>query len=306
MKSLSFLLCVALLISMGFGGLIAMSEPLPVDVGDEIEIISEFPVEVDSLEEFIQSYYELLDSESYLKQFRFLDTKANHLENHEELLNPFFGKLMAIRNGSPQPVKILQIGDSHVKPGYFSTTVRGSLLNFFQPGLAIDDAAIQYHFKGINGASFSNLTPNYAIFDKIRELQPDLLIISLGTNDAQGNYNAARFRGEMQGFMTRLLDAHPNPTLLFTLPGDCSKNGKHNSNVSKLGSEIKDYAKARGFAWWDLFEVMGGNRSVNKWKAQDLASKDLIHFSPKGYMLQGYLFYHALMSAYKDLAEGSR
>jgi len=123
---------------------------------------------------------------------------------------------------------------------------------------------------------------------------------------AQGNYNAARFRGEMQGFMTRLLDAHPNPTLLFTLPGDCSKNGKHNSNVSKLGSEIKDYAKARGFAWWDLFEVMGGNRSVNKWKAQDLASKDLIHFSPKGYMLQGYLFYHALMSAYKDLAEGSR
>ncbi|HPN41379.1 MAG TPA: GDSL-type esterase/lipase family protein [Candidatus Cloacimonadota bacterium] len=304
MKGLRLLLSIAVLSSLGFHGLIAISEPLPMAVEDEIEIISEFPVEVDSLEEFIQSYYELLDSETYLKEFKFLDQKANHLDNHKQLLAPLFGKLMALRNGSTERVSIYQIGDSHIKPGYFSTTVRGSLLNFFQPGVPIDAAAIQYHFTGINGASFSNLTPNDAIFEKIKALQPDLLIVSLGTNDAQGNYVASRFRAEMQGFMTRLLAAQPEPKLIFTLPGDSSKNNKHNSNVAKVCSEIKDYARDHNFAWWDLFEVMGGSKSITKWKAKDLASQDLIHYSPKGYMLQGYLFYSALIRAYKDLAEG--
>ena len=49
MKGLRLLLSIAVLSSLGFHGLIAISDPLPVAVEDEIEIISEFPVEVDSL-----------------------------------------------------------------------------------------------------------------------------------------------------------------------------------------------------------------------------------------------------------------
>lgn len=301
---MSLLLCVSLLFSLGFCGLIAISDPLPVDVEDEIEIISEFPVEVDSLEEFIQSYYELLDSETYLKQFKFLDHKANRLENQDKLLGDFFARLMAIRNGATEPITIYQIGDSHIRPGYFSSTVRGSLLNFFQPGTSIGQAAIHYHFTGINGASFSNLTPNDAIFEKIKTLQPDLLIISLGTNDAQGTYNAARFQNELRGFMNRVTASQTKPTVLFTLPGDSNKKNKHNQDVDKVCAEIKAYARSQGYAWWDLHEVMGGSKSISKWKEKDLASQDLIHYSPKGYMLQGYLFYNALMRAYKAQAEG--
>ncbi len=40
--------------------------------------------------------------------------------------------------------------------------------------------------------------------------------------------------------------------------------------------------------------------------AQNFASQDLVHFSPKGYILQGYLFRDALMRAYKESAESPR
>lgn len=278
----------------------------PADWVDEIEIIQEFPVEVDCLEEFIQSYYELLDSENYLNQFSFLNQNANQIHNHGEMLSAFFAKLMAIRNGYPQSVTIYQIGDSHIKPGYVSTTVRGSLLNFFLPGLSNSESSINYYFTGINGASFLNLLGNDAIFDRIKELQPDLIIISLGTNDSQGNYKAASFVKSLTNFMQKLLENQPEPTIIFTLPADCAKNGKHNTNVSKVASEIKIYAQEKGHGWWDFYEVMGGSRSIFKWNEKELASKDLIHFSPKGYMLQGQLFYHALIRAYKSQAEGGK
>ncbi|MCB5229732.1 MAG: GDSL-type esterase/lipase family protein [Candidatus Cloacimonetes bacterium] len=276
---------------------------LPLDDLEEIEISEEFPVEIDCLEEFIQSYYELLESENYLKQFTFLNHEANRLHNPQPLLAAFFNKLMAVRNGANQPITIYQIGDSHIKPGYVSTTVRGSLLKFFQPDTPVSNALIQYHYTGINGASYTNLQSNAAIFEKIETLQPDLLIISLGTNDAQGRYNAANFRKAMNGFMAKVFEKQPNPTVIFGLPADCAKNGTHNTNVEKVAAEIMAYASERGFAWWNLYEVMGGSRSIFKWKQKDLASRDLIHFSPQGYMLQGYLFYHAMIHGYKAQTE---
>jgi lysophospholipase L1-like esterase len=94
--------------------------------------------------------------------------------------------------------------------------------------------------------------------------------------------------------------------VLFTLPPDGNKFGKHNSDIAKVSDEICDFAKANHYATWNLAEVMGGKSSISKWRTQDLASKDFLHFSPKGYMLQGYLLYAALMKAYKNQAEAGR
>jgi hypothetical protein len=47
---------------------------------------------------------------------------------------------------------------------------------------------------------------------------------------------------------------------------------------------------------------MGGKKSISKWRSEKLASKDMIHFSPQGYMLQGKLLYQALMRAYTSYA----
>ncbi len=280
------------------------SNDLPLAENEELEIILEFPIEVDSLDEFIQSYYELLDSDTYLKQFKFLAQEQNIISN-PQAIEGFFAKLMQLRNGNKEPVSILQIGDSHIKPGYFSTTVRGSLLNFFQAGLTVDSAILKYQYIGINGASFYNLTENEQVFETIKTQQPQLIIISLGTNDAQGNYDAQRFKQQLVSFMEKLYLQMPKPTILFTLPADSYKKSRHNADVKKVCNELKSYAQEHGFAWWDLYEVMGGYKSMDKWQANSLASKDKVHFSPKGYMLQGYLFYQALLRGYQNTVGGA-
>jgi lysophospholipase L1-like esterase len=259
---------------------------------------------VDSLEEFIQSYYELLANDNYLKQFSFLSFDHNTISNMKPV-EGFFKQLMKLRNGSKDPITIYQIGDSHIKPGYFSSTVRGALLNFFEDGISVNQAKLKYYHTGINGASFLNLTPNEQIFERIKKLQPDLIIISLGTNDAQGNYNAKNFRNQMNGFMDKVFAQISKPKIIFTLPPDTYKRRRHNADVKKVCTEIKTYAQDNGFAWWDMYEVMGGDKSIVKWRNNSLASKDMIHFSPKGYMLQGYLFYQAIMRSYQNLVGGS-
>ncbi len=282
----------------------AYADSLPIDLDTEIEQVPEFPIEVDALEEFIQSYYTLLESDEYLKSFKFLQTERNTIQNAAGGLNSFFYKLLELRSGLRDQVTIFQIGDSHIKPGFFSTTARSALLKYFGVNYTGSSPTLQYQFLAVNGGSFQNLLANDAIFNRCRELAPDLVVISLGTNDAQGNYNAARFRKELQAFMGKLELFQGQADILFTLPPDTNKRGKHNADVAKVSEEIMDYARDKGYAWWNLAEVMGGKSSIGKWRAQDFASKDLIHFSPKGYMLQGHLFYHALMKGYKNFTEG--
>ncbi len=279
---------------------------MPIDLINEIEQTEEFPIAVDTLEEFIQSYYALLDSDEYLKSFSFIKQSKNVIPDSDELMGAFLYKLMELRSGIRDRVTIFQFGDSHIKPGFFSTTARSSLIKYFGVAANGSSPTLNYQFMGVNGGSFQNLLGNDAIFNRCKELKPDLLVVSLGTNDSQGTYNATRFRGELLAFMNKMKDYQGEATVIFTLPPDGNKFGKHNSDITKVSDEICDYAKDNNYATWNLAEVMGGKGSISKWRAQDFASKDFLHFSPKGYMLQGYLFYTAIMQAYKSQAESGK
>lgn len=292
-KLLVLIICLALLN-------LTLAHTLPIDLANEIEQVEGYPIAVDTLEEFIQSYYALLESEQYLKTFKFLQRDKNVIPASDEYLGSFLYKLMELRGGLRERVTIWQFGDSHIRPGFFSTTARSSLVKYFELPAGGVTPTLSYQFNGVNGASYLNQLRNETLFARCRELQPDLIIVSLGTNDAQGSYNAQRFRKELNDFMRKLDQNRGEAAILFTLPPDSYKNGKPNADVAKVTSEIIGYAKDHGHAWWNLAEIMGGRGSIVKWRAQDFASQDLLHFSPKGYMLQGYLFYHALMQAYKD------
>ncbi len=275
---------------------------LPIDYRNEIEQVDEFPIAMDSLEEFIQSYYTLLDSDEYLSDFSFIKQNKNTIHNSDPHLADFLRKLMELRSGLRDRITVYQFGDSHIKPGFLSTTARSSLKKYFEASETGSFPRFDYQFSGVIGASFLNQVGNSRIFDRCRELKPDLIIISLGTNDAQGSYVADRFRRELRDFMAKLEPCRGETPILFTLPPDSHKRGKHNADLDKVRAEIVDFAKAGGHAWWNLGEVMGGKGSVVKWRSRDFASQDLIHFSPKGYMLQGQLLYHAIMKAYLSYA----
>jgi hypothetical protein len=70
-----------------------------------------------------------------------------------------------------------------------------------------------------------------------------------------------------------------------------NKNGILAQNVF-----YKLAAQTRG-AVWDQFEIMGGLKSMDKWRLAELAQKDRVHFTHSGYNLLGDLFYNAFISA---------
>jgi hypothetical protein len=53
-------------------------------------------------------------------------------------------------------------------------------------------------------------------------------------------------------------------------------------------------------AVWDLFEIMGGYKSMMKWYKAKLAARDKVHFAPKGYRILSDLMFEALMNSYNS------
>ncbi len=430
LNSLVLLICLILLVSLSLSGDSASR-------GELYLTEEEYPEEIDSLEEFIQSYYLLLDSSEYLSKFSLVDHDKNQILNSDPALRTFYHKLLELRNGVRDRVNILQVGDSHIQSGYFSGVARTSLQkyygnagrglvfpwrlagtnqpddirissnshwnrynvekgicgyglwtkaagnltirtnNFFgidnsynkvtlitkekensydwkmnnfaeTPFIEIHSFADQaiyqllwntpvreidlqfraedpedvanlygiilennvpgllYHSMGVNGATFEKMAKLDDFFAQTKLLDPDLIVISLGTNDAQGRYRGDHFAKNLKAFMTNLRSQLPDVPVLFTLPPDSNKGGKHNGDLEKVEKAIIEYAKKNGCAWWVLSDVMGGKNSIVKWRNQGLAAKDNLHFSPKGYMLQGHLFYQAMIKGYKAYAESKR
>ncbi|MEL6194349.1 MAG: peptidoglycan-binding protein, partial [Bacteroidota bacterium] len=54
-----------------------------------------------------------------------------------------------------------------------------------------------------------------------------------------------------------------------------------------------------GFSTWDLYYIMGGAGSIKTWYQESLAQGDRLHFTRKGYHLQGNLLFDAIIAAYE-------
>lgn len=169
--------------------------------------------------------------------------------------------------------------------------------------LSNGQGGILYHTIGVNGATFQSYNSAVLFMQQLPELKPDLLIVSLGTNESYaGKFDTAGFEEQVKTFMDAISQGCASCSVLFTTPADnCKlKKGKPftNDRVPLIGSSLKRYAARNGYAVWDLYEVMGGRGSMKQWKIQGLATGDYVHFTRKGYERQGSLLFEALLNTY--------
>jgi lysophospholipase L1-like esterase len=150
-------------------------------------------------------------------------------------------------------------------------------------------------------------------------LQPQLVIISLGTNEAYGRLDPLAFRNEIDKAVTLIRAHNPNVNILLTTPPDCMKAvrtahkkkvGKKyrtyyttryypNPYISMVTQQIMGYAREHGIACWNF-------NAVNKAQKDRFArgwAPDHIHFNVRGYQLQGQLLYEALEQSYTHYLE---
>lgn len=273
-------------------------------IGNDEIIMENLPEGVDLLEEFIRGHVALKNVDTNFSQWPFLRRELNEIPGADSLLAPFLFKMMELRGGLREQVTIYQFGGSHIKPGWFAGATETLFDSFFEEQSENPETpGFRFLYKGINGASFTNQFNNEGVFASYRDLKPDLIVISMGTNDAQGTFSAQRFRTALTKYMDKMYKYSGDTPILFTLPPDSYKNGVPNQDVAKVSNEIKAYAAEHGHAWWDLLQVMGGPGSISTWKNQGIGGKDMVHFNAQGYRLQGQLLYEALLRAYKSYAE---
>ena len=227
----------------------------------------------------------------------------NELTDSLGILNPFWEKLRLLHAGfSTDTIRIVHIGDSHIRGRILPRTTGTLLTETF--------GAISYTDMGINGAFCTTFTRPDRISD-IAALHPDLVILSFGTNESHNRrYNTLLHYRQMDELVRMLRDSLPNvPLLMTTPPGSYDSFRKSrrrrtysiNPRTAIAVETMRRFADDNGLAVWDMYEAVGGRqRACLNWQEAKLMRPDHVHYLPEGYVLQGELFYQALLKAYND------
>lgn len=258
----------------------------------------------------------LLNEPSNSTPASFRDCQDNSIDQPQFLQTASF-----ILADGQRPLRVLHIGDSHVAGKTFPLAVKQTLTHCLGEAESADfGRGVYFSFIGKNGATSTQLnTEDYmAAFS---EKHPDLIIVSLGTNEAHGmGYNEAQHEKQLDAFFDNLQTACPDAAILLTTPpGDylntsyisyrsSSRSRRRASRVrttkrinpmsSRCASFIADYGHGRHMAVWDLFTICGGEDTAQRnWATNNYMRPDRVHFQPDGYEIQGHMLGEALVRA---------
>lgn len=170
---------------------------------------------------------------------------------------------------------------------------------FVLQGVVMDytPAPIRYHTIGINGAQAKSYLQCNDLHQQLKNLSPDWVIVSLGTNEAYSQtFDVDTIQHAMESFIELIDQVTPQAAKLLCTPNDHLNRYQHpNPNVEPLIGMQKEMAEKHGWALWDFYQLMGGKGSINHWAKDSLTARDKIHFNRKGYERQGELFFDALL-----------
>lgn len=184
-------------------------------------------------------------------------------------------------------------------PTQNQTTLYGMVLENY------DRRGILYHMIGVNGAQFDHYSKSDYFFPQLRELNPDLIIVSLGTNESHNPaFRPETFFRQIDAFTHKIEQQAPLAQILFTTPADAWKGGHSNPHVKQAREVMIRYSLENGHAVWDFYEVMGGTEAIQSWYQSGLAARDRLHLSKEGYTLQARLFYEAFEKGYNAYLAG--
>ncbi len=170
-----------------------------------------------------------------------------------------------------------------------------------------DRPGVQYSSLGVNGAQVQMIVrhfnePHWAA--ELSHENPDLVVVSYGTNESlYPAYVEKEYPQELRRVIARLRAALPHASLLLMGPMDRG-TGPDISTPPALHAIIEAQRKVAaetGCAFFNTFEAMGGEGTMNRWYHSQprLVSADFLHPMPAGAAIVGELFEKALMEGYE-------
>lgn len=166
--------------------------------------------------------------------------------------------------------------------------------------LSTGKSGVNFHGIGVNGTKFSDYNKFPRFFDQLAALNPDLIIISLGTNESfYDTYTEEKLKSDMDIFNREMIKRGMTGSVLLTSPPPSMKKRKHiNSTATVYAYEMGVFANLNSWAFYDLHSVSRTSAAMPDWYAAKLTSSDRIHFIKPGYQLQAQLLVESIFNSY--------
>jgi lysophospholipase L1-like esterase len=175
--------------------------------------------------------------------------------------------------------------------------------DFMLRGFSIENSNPGFYYAsiGVNGASTSSYLKCQEFVNELTGIPPDLVIFSLGVNDTHdANFSKQKFIENYDSLVALVKIASPNCTFLFTTVTDNYMNRKTaNKRPIKAQEAMFELMEKHNAAVYDLYDVMGGYKSIYKWYKAGLAAKDKVHFNGRGYNILANLMFDAIDRSYR-------
>ena len=155
-----------------------------------------------------------------------------------------------------------------------------------EPGVALDNVAL----RGCSGTIFTRIN-EATLRQSFDLLDTRLVILQFGGNrmpGIAGSKNIESYMKELERQIDYLKQAAPQCTFLFIGPADMGKSytGKMGTwkGLPELNDSLREMALRNDVAYWDMFNVMGGEGSMAQWvkHSPPMAGPDYVHFTVRG------------------------
>ena len=168
-----------------------------------------------------------------------------------------------------------------------------------------ENSGVLYHSIGVNGAKVKHYVVAEHFMEQTRQLQPDLILISLGTNESlEQPERDPNFEDHLNKMVVRLQLLHSGvPIVFITPPGNFKNRTKKNPATEEIISALLRFTETHQLPLLNLYEAGGGKHFATAWSKKRLLQEDGVHFTRTGYELQGDMIYLALINAYNRHAE---
>ncbi len=166
-------------------------------------------------------------------------------------------------------------------------------------GIQVDNLAM----RGSSGLEFRRQDSAY-LKHMLDFLSPGLFIMQFGGNTVPYIKKTGYYKSSFKRELAYIKSLCPDAALIVIGPADMSRkeNGKFITweSVEPVRDALRSAALEADYAYWDMYEAMGGENSMDAFVQSDppLAQADYIHFTPKGANLMTEMFCNSLMVEY--------
>ncbi|MEN8191741.1 MAG: hypothetical protein ABFS12_02920 [Bacteroidota bacterium] len=170
-------------------------------------------------------------------------------------------------------------------------------------GVYIDNLPL----RGCSGVALKKI-PRKTLKEFNSILNYQLVILEFGLNILSGRKtNFKKYEQEMTEVITEFKKSFPNTSFLLVGVHDKSIKKKKkfvtDPEIKKLIQSQKNIAKNTDIAFWNLFEAMGGENSMQHWVDANppLAYSDYTHFTSQGTKKEAEMLFKSIMNANRQL-----